>query len=120
MTDFDQAPTSADRNEICILCSGSYMDHNGFACSHHAHKYTYEQVTCFASLPKEDRFFTQSMRDRLVAHLGREAWKGKPSLIELTRIQGESGDNWKQFQHKAPGECPCGTNRSACTYHRYG
>lgn len=25
---------------------------------------------------------------------------------------------WRQFQHNAPGDCPCGIARVQCTYHR--
>lgn len=25
---------------------------------------------------------------------------------------------WRAFQHNLPGECPCGTSRAVCEYHR--
>lgn len=112
---FDTHPKAADFYEVCLLCNRDWGEHLGYCCTSHASLYNWSEKNDITKLPREHRFFTKSMRERLVksrldvAELARD--------VEPEKVSDGRNDDWKWFQNKAPGECPCGTNRSVCKFH---
>lgn len=118
---FVNEPTKDEKKEECILCGSSWYSHEGWLCPKEPSRTYYEKVRFdIKQIPREYRFWTPSMREaaangkynQLKCHIHhdvKEVVKDEPPVSEPA---------WKQFQHKAPGECACGIARVDCKYHR--
>jgi predicted nucleic acid-binding Zn-ribbon protein len=98
------------RDEACLNCGEFWGEHNNWGCPD-------EGPLSFSQTTQETRYETQSMRDSLGEQQAKTVTLTPDDFTGYPQPKKDLSD-WKAWRSQKPDECPCGTTRSQCDYHR--